>query len=91
MSRFPRDIVPKHMRQIAQQRSSRCADIHNQELHTSLHSLFRARSVRTAARGDSSPAGYPLGELGSRGATYSEVFPAGDRVVGYCPMTMTGR
>jgi len=40
-SRFPRDIVPKHKRQVAKQRSSRCADIHDQELHTSLHSLFR--------------------------------------------------
>jgi len=41
MSRFPRDIVPKHMRQVTKQRSSRRADIHNKELHTSLHSLFR--------------------------------------------------
>jgi hypothetical protein len=41
-SRSARDIVPKHMRQIAKQRSGRCADIHNKELHTSLHSLFQA-------------------------------------------------
>lgn len=40
-SRFARDIVPKNMRQVAKQRSSRCADIHNQELHISLQSLFR--------------------------------------------------
>jgi hypothetical protein len=40
MSRLPRGIVPKHVRQVDKQRSSRCADIHNKELHTSLHSLF---------------------------------------------------
>ena len=55
-SRFPRDIVPKHLRQVAKQRSSRCADIHDQELHTSLHSLFRP-AQSTDRRGWRQPSG----------------------------------
>jgi hypothetical protein len=33
--------MPKHVCQVAKQRSRRCTDIDNKEFHTSLHPLFR--------------------------------------------------
>lgn len=62
-SRFSRDIVPKHVCQVAEQRSRRCTDIHNEELHTSLHSLFRpAQSTDRSERRQLS-GGVPRGRV----------------------------
>ena len=65
MSRFPRDIVPNHDRQVAKQRSDRRADIHDKKLHKSPRSVCQEPGSLGAADGGDSPlAGYSANEFG---------------------------
>ena len=65
MSRFPRDIVPNHDRQVTKQRSDRRADIQDEKFHKSPRSVCQeCGSLGTADGGDSPLPRYSANEFG---------------------------
>jgi hypothetical protein len=68
LSRAARDVVPKHTRQVTEQRGARCTDVHDEKFHVSPHSVRQERSSLGALDTEGSPRGrYHANEV--RGST----------------------